>query len=353
MISLTINNVPVLFAQGFSREDSEIILDFVREANHLSTTYRNTVLFIDTPATTHLVDTVHHLKTEGVRVIFRDHHGVAGEPENVRDEQKQKACQKLEQLLGDDCVITFRDLHPACSTLVEVGEFADALAIIADPDADGLTAAMKAAGISYPELDEDAALLDSEPAVQMKGSRISSYLAMGLATLPSYDPERPREREQIQQKLFSDWVEAVQGSEAAMERLKELETRYQEARAVALRLSDSAQKVTEYTVLVDATGNEVFDVGTLNGVLEGQADTRITVLKKDKGPIAALHGIQYSLSVARPFHPQIDLRKLLPSHANSDPANGIISNVSFLLHVSESVWHEFVLPGLKSGVYRT
>ena len=123
------------------------------------------VLFIDTPITGATVEAVGRLKAEGFRVVFRDHHGIDGEPSNGRERKVVAAAAKLSQLLGTDCHIVVRALHPACSTLVTVGEFPDAVAIIADPDADGLTAAMKAAGVSYPGLDDDAVRLDGEPAV--------------------------------------------------------------------------------------------------------------------------------------------------------------------------------------------
>lgn len=352
MITLKLKKVPVLFVQGFSREDTRAIVDFVLEANQMATTFKDTVLFIDTPATPHLVEAVECLKTEGLRVVFRDHHRVSGESNNIRDNQKLKATEKLERLLGDDCLITYRDLHPACSTLVEPGEFADALAIIADPDADGLTAAMKAAGIHYPELDDDAALLDSEPAMQVKGSRISRLLALGLSTLPSYDSARPREREACQQRLFSDWVQAVQGNEEALQRLQETESIYEAAVKVAGELADKARTIAPGTVLVDATESEIFDMGSLTELVERNPDNLILVLVKDRGPIAAHFGVQYSLSVSRQAKDDIDLRRLLPEDVVNDPACGVISNVPFLLHVSEPVWSDYVLPGLKDGKHR-
>src|SRR5581483_10774817 len=107
--------------------------------------------------------------------------GIDGEPSNDREARVVAATGQLSQLLGADCVITVRRLHPACSTLVSVGEFADAIAIVADPDPDGLTAAMKAAGISYAELDDDAAKLDGEPQFQVTGSYLSQLLAKGMA----------------------------------------------------------------------------------------------------------------------------------------------------------------------------
>ena len=89
---------------------------------------------------------MHRLKHEGFRVVFRDHHGIDGKPVNDRDEQVEAATGRLRKLLQDDCLITVRRLHPACSTLVTTGEFANATAIIADPDPDGLTAQYEGRG---------------------------------------------------------------------------------------------------------------------------------------------------------------------------------------------------------------
>ena len=165
MISLTINKVPTLFIKAFNGIDVQMILAFVRNAAVSNSGISNKVLFIDTPITPATVEAVEKLKAERFQVIFRDHHGIDDEPHNDREKRVVKATAKLNQLLGADCHITVRRLHPACSTLVSVGEFSNAIAIIADPDADGLTAAMKAAGISYPELDDDAAKLDGEPTI--------------------------------------------------------------------------------------------------------------------------------------------------------------------------------------------
>ena len=91
MIAFPINNVPTLFAQAFCREDVETIVEFVLDADSLSKTKKETVLFIDTPASPLMVEAILHLKTEGFRVVYRDHHGVSGEALNVRDQQKKKS----------------------------------------------------------------------------------------------------------------------------------------------------------------------------------------------------------------------------------------------------------------------
>ncbi len=343
MISFKINKVPTLFIKAFTAADVRTIIDFVREAGDCATNTSNKVLFIDTPITAHTVEAVEKLKFEGYRVCYRDHHGIDGEPANDRDRQVAFAAKKLAQDLGSDCQITVRRLHPACSTLVEVGEFQDAVAIIADPDADGLTAALKAAGIFYPGLDEDAALLDGEPYLQVTGSPLSQLLAKGVATLPSFDPKDPLRREHAQQALFADWVKAVQKDKQAEIRLNAVVVAYDAAVNVSETLAAGATEVVPGVILADCTEKPVFDPGTLLYLLEQRPGCRVTVLKKGLGPIAAVHGTQYSLAVAKSFQKEINLQKILPTDTKSGPQFGVISNVSFLLHVSENVWADRVL----------
>jgi len=335
-----------LFIKAFTSADVQTILDFVRAAAEEYGGEDNTVLFIDTPITSATVEAVGKLKSENYRVVFRDHHGIDGEPVNDRERQVIAATAKLRQLLEDDCLITVRRLHPACSTLVSVGEFTDAVAIVADPDADGLTGAMKAAGITYAGLDEDAAKLDGEPQFQVTGTAVSQLLAKGIATIPSYDASKPKERDVAHQKLFTDWVKAVAGDAAALKRLEDGAQIYEEAVRVAESLARTATEVAPGVVLVDVCDKPLYDPGTLAALLEAHPDCRISVVKKSLGPIAAVHGTQYSLAVAKAAQNSIDLRKLVPGEAASDPETGVISNVSFLLHVSEEVWTNNVLPGL-------
>jgi hypothetical protein len=346
MISLTINNVPTLFIKAFTQADVQSILEFVRHADSFYSGSGNRVLFIDTPITAATVEAVERLTTERYRVVFRDHHGIDGQPTNDREQKVVAAAARLESLLGDDCRITVRRLYPACSQLVQVGEFADAVAIIADPDADGLTAAMKATGISYEGLDEDAAKLDGEPQCQVTGTPISQLLAKGIATIPSYDATKPKEREIAYQKLFADWLKAVEGDSNALKRLEDRVHVYEDAVHVAHELATTAVVAAPGVFLVDVTGKPLYDPGTLMSLLEQDSRCRVIVMRKSLGPIAALHGIQYSLSVAKRFQNVINLHDLLEPTAKSDPEIGIISNVSFLLHVSEDIWESQVQPRL-------
>lgn len=344
MISLEINKIPTLFIKAFDSADVRTIIEFVRKAasSYAGTSQR--VLFIDTPITSATVEAVSRLQSERFRVVFRDHHGIDGEPLNDRERQVHQATDKLRRMLGEDCLITVRRLHPACSTLVGVGEFADAIAIIADPDPDGLTAAMKAAGISYPELDDDAAKLDGEPQFQVSGSPVSQLLAKGMAVIPSYDPTKANERDSAQQKLFGDWIKAVCGNKAALERLAQRTKEYDEAVRVSKSLAETAELAAPGVLLVNVAHKPLYDPGTLLAILESNPRCRITVLRKSLGPIAAIHGIQYSLSVVKAYQGSISLYDLLPAQIRVDPEAGVISNVSFLLHTSEDVWRNHVLP---------
>lgn len=347
MIKLTINNVPTLFIKAFTQDDIETIMQFVRQAASFHSGSDNTILFIDTPITAATVEAVEKLNRERFKVVFRDHHGIDGEPHNDREKQVVVNLKKLNSILGKNCNVTVRRLHPACSTLVKVGEFEDAVAIIADPDADGLTAAMKAAGVYYEGLDDDAALLDGEPQLQVTGTPISQLLAKGIAVIPSYDASRPKDREIAQQKLFSDWLKAVSGNQAAQDRLQEKVAAYDEAVQVSQELAKTAEFIAPGVVLVDVADKALYDPGTLNALLELDPACRIMVIRKSLGPIAALHGIQYSLAVAKVCQKEINLHDLVPKDAKSDPKLGVISNVSFLLHTNEDVWNKEVLPRLK------
>ena len=347
MISFKINSVPTLFIRGYTSEDTDTILNFVQSAREPGGDSVGKILFIDTPATKPTVSAVRELKSQGYRVYYRDHHGLEREPITESDQKKHSASMELQRCLGEDCLITTRALHPACSTLVAVGEFKDATAIIADPDADGLTAATKASGLFYPELDDDAARLDGEPSLHLTGTPLSCLLAKGIATLPKIDPKNPASRDKFKQQLFANWVLAVQGNADAQEKLQLAAVAYDKGLKVAEELVKAAQEVAPGVVLVDVLNTVEFDEGALTVFMEKIPGSRITVVRKAIGPIAALYGVQYSLAVVKEFQKQIDLQQFLPEGTETGPKAGAISNVSFLLHVSEDNWKQHVFPACK------
>jgi hypothetical protein len=347
LISLTLNNVPILFIKGYTTDDTQTIIDFVYRARQPKGDSTNLVLFIDTPATAPTVEAVKKLKAYGYKVVFRDHHGLDGEPTNDGEQKKKVAAAELHKHLGDDCTITTRALHPACSTLVTAGEFSEAVAIIADPDADGLTAAMKATGLVYPGLDDDAAKLDGEPALQLTGTDMSRLLAKGMASLPKTDPRKPESRDKAKQQLFSLWISAVQGNADAIENLHKSVEHYDGAVKYARELAQTSKEVAPGVVLVDVIDTIGFDEASLTVFLEMRRGCHISVVRKGNGPIAALHGVQYSLAVAKPYQNEINLQNFVPPGAETGPKAGRISNVSFLLHVSQEVWDQEILPALQ------
>lgn len=131
----------VIFSKFFSEIDATTVLAAIPDD-------ANKVLFVDTGATPDLVKLIKALHEKELTVFVRDHH--KGEGRNP------ESAEAIQRILGDRAKIVDRKSAPGCAQLVETGEFADADVIVADPDYDGLVAAMKAQGVSYEGMDDDA-----------------------------------------------------------------------------------------------------------------------------------------------------------------------------------------------------
>jgi len=346
MLSLTIAGVPVLMSKFFKQEDADAMLDAIGNAER--------VVFIDTAATSPLYNLITVLCHRDVRVIIRDHHDVLF-PNNEREEQVKSAAQAIRNLLGDAAIISDRANHPACSTLIEMGEFkGKGTVIVADPDPDGLTATMKAVGNIYPELDADAAILDGARSEQTAEnlSPLALLLCKGLSTLPLYNPQRPQISELAKSMLFNEFSSAVAGSPQAHQALENRVNAYEAAVAVAEaeRLAELAEVLVPGLVMVDTVGAERYDLTTLTNKLVA-LEAKVTVIRKDNGPIAnpslGFGGVQISLAVVKSSQDKINLMGLKPDGVESSPTSGIISNIPVLLHCSEAMWTETVRPGLE------
>lgn len=339
---ITIKNI---FLGGlFSPEDRKAIMSAVAG--------KKRVVFIDTPATEHLLALAQELKEQKIEVVIRDHHDFSA-PASEREQQIASAAEKLRALVGSNATISTRDESAACSLLVREGEFVDSetTAIVADPaGADGLLASLKGIGISYPELDKDAVVLDG-PRSEQKPERLSplgNLLVKGLATLPPYNPKDPAGSEKPKQELFEAFAATIQGDPKARASLEARVKAYETTVSVAKELISKATKPAPKVVLVDTVGSARFDLATLTAGIE--VNVAITVIRKDSGPIAAEHGgVQYSLAVTKKFQQEVNLQNFLPKGFESSPKAGIISNTTFLLHVSEKVWKEIILPALTTG----
>ncbi len=342
MFSLNIGDRPVLFSKFFAASDREAVLAAIPMA-------ARRVVFLDTAATGELVATVATLRERDVEVVVRDHHDAPARS-NPREVAIADAAARVRELCGDRAVISDRKSHPACSTLVEIGEFVgEGTIVVADNDPDGLTVAMKALGVVYDDLDADAAVLDGARSEQTpeRLSPLAMLLCRGLATLPPFNAQRPEISEGAKGKLFATFVEAAEGDIDALQSLEANVKAFEEGVRVAEEIAATATEPAHGVWMVDAVGKGRHDLATLTQRLEARKGCRVTVVRKDQGPIAPKHGgIQISLAVVKAHQAEINLQTLLPAGFVSSPESGIISNTTFLLHLSEQNWNEMVLPAL-------
>jgi hypothetical protein len=214
MFQIQINGTPVVFSKFFGVGDKHSVLASIPDGT-------KRVVFIDTPSTPHLVGTIESLISRGIEVVVRDHHDVPS-PRNPREQEIADAAARTRELVGGNATISNRAAHPACSGLIEIGEFAgEGTVIVADPDPDGLTAAMKAVGVVYDGIDADAAVLDGARSEQTaeRLTPVAVLLVKGMATLPPFNAERPAVSEEAKGKLFAEFAAAATGDTAALESL--------------------------------------------------------------------------------------------------------------------------------------
>ncbi len=342
MIKCDIGSTPVLMVKFFSEADCLAVLAAIAEGT-------KRVVFIDTPSTLHLVNTIESLMSRGIEVVVRDHHDVPS-PRNPREQEIHDAAARTRELVGSNAVISDRTTNPACSGLIEVGEFSgEGTVIVADPDPDGLTATMKAVGVTYPELDADADVLDGGRAGQTadKLSPNAFLFTRAMSTLPPFNAERPQVSEDAKAKLFTDFVAVVQGDSEAHARLQKGVEVYEAGVREAERLAETVTDILPGVAFVDVTDAPRFDLGTLAAKMESRNGVKVTAQRKSQGPIAAkCGGVQISMAVAKAHQAEVNLQELLPTGFVSSPETGIISNTTFLLHVSQEVWDSQVLPAL-------
>jgi hypothetical protein len=340
----------------------------------------SSVVFIDTPATPFMVEAVKSLLNRNCDVMVRDHHDFPT-PSSSREEEIHTAADAVRELIGSNAVISDRVANPACSSLIEAGEFPETVApdclwsgcgcpkaetgncsfpgaehpdcqpeegwwVVADPDPDGLTATMKARGITYPELDSDAAVLDGGRNGQNAEtlSPLGWLLARAMSTLPGFNPARPEALDDAKLELFQQFEQAVCGNSESLELLKGKVAAYEEMVAEATRLATTVTEVAPDVAFCDVREAGRFDLATLSTAMESRG--KITAVLKKDGPISKFHGEQVSLAVRKQDQKDINLQNLLPEGFVSRPESGIISNTNFLLHVSPKVWEEVVLPVL-------
>lgn len=337
MFSLTIRSSLVICSKFFSLTDRDTVLAAIPSN-------ASRVLFVDTGVTPDLASAIQALVEKGVTVHVRDHH--KGEGRNP------EAAEAIEQILGINAKIVDRKSAPGCAQLIELGEFAGTDVIVADPDYDGLLAAMKACGITYQGMDSDAEVFDVRPKQSAETLTKLGWTAVrALSTLPPFNREKPEISENAKKQLFERFVAAASGDSAALGELEKAVSEYEAGVAESERLLAEKMSVPcKGVTMIDSVGAARSDLNTLTKGMEKEG-VFVTVVRKDFGPIAGKpggHGVQYSMSVAQKYQAEIDLRTLVPTGMETSPQAGLLSNVAFLLHCSEKVWNETILPALRT-----
>lgn len=328
MVKFQLGGTTAIFAKAFTEEEgsslaAEIItLDVVGKR----------VVIIDHPPTSGLIPLIEGLIAAGAQVHLRDHH--AGNP---RDERIVARCREL---LGDHARVTTRDENPACSTLVEIGEFSGDI-IVADTDQDGLTASLKAAGVSYAELDSDAAVLDG-PATGKMAENLSPLgfkLVRAWGAIPAFGTPS---RDQVFVQVAESFASAAQGEQTGFEALDLLAVDYERNVVSSKELATKATELFPgFRFLGEIIPHGVrYDPPTLTTELDqGMLVSGRTVAS---GPIGKIFGTQISLARTKGGEKAgINLAELVPSDWGRGPEAGVISNTPFLLHLSPERWEQF------------
>jgi hypothetical protein len=288
------------------------------------------VVIIDHPPTAGLLPLIDGLTAAGAQVHLRDHHA-----DSDRDGATVAA---VRERLGERAVIRTRAEAPACAGLLEAGEFADAI-VIADADQDGVTAALKAIGIEYPELDDDAAVLDGPMSGKTADrlSRLGFCLVRAWGALPGFGAPG---RDKALAELVCAFAEYVRGNKEDGRKLDLMADEYERKVVAASVIAGRIEWLAAGISFLDVRGAHAYDQPTLTGLLDRGA--KVTVLVKGDGPIAKTASAQVSLARTKAGEEAgIDLAALVPADWARGPENGVISNTPFLLHLSPQKWEEF------------
>ena len=220
---------------------------------------------------------------------------------------------------------------------MQVGEFVGDI-IIADADQDGLTAALKAVGVSYPELDSDAAVLDGPHTgkTEQALSSLGFALVRAWGAIPSFGD---RNREAVVTQVATAFAAAVSGDAIGSETLACLAVDYERKVAGAKALAATATMLSPQFRFVSVPKGAEYDPPTLSAEMDRGVFVSGRVVAT--GPIAKTFGAQVSLARTKSGETKVDLSALVPADWPRGPEHGVISNTPFLLHLSPQRWEEF------------
>lgn len=330
-----VDHAKTLFTKVLDENDLQKVMIFL---DKMAAKGCSRVAFLDTPCCQALHMAIDFaVRSLRFQVYLKDHHGIT-EVKSSRDEVILKSAEAIRTLLGPKATIVDRQTAPACSKIIEAGEFPEeTFLIIADGDPDGLTATMKARGLVYSELDHDSAVLDGPHSQRTIGnlSRLGWKIHQVFATV----------NEKNRQSVFEKFLDYVTGDPAAEIFIESTIEEYEAQVNEAERLAQTAEKFTSKIWLVDVTSAKKYDTATLSRLIEANDGCQITVIVKNDGPIGKLFGKQYSIALKNGVQ-GIDFKQILPAGFVSSPEAGLICNTPFLMHCNQEQWQTVVLLAL-------
>lgn len=342
-LSLTLRNTVAVFSKPFKGLEAEI-LEFLKAKNPKK------IVFLDTPPMQGALTAIDQIKEAlpESEIIWRDHHDIKS-PSNERDAEIANIAGQIREKIGENAIIETRKNYPAISLLLSEGEYNSAdTVIIADNDLDGFTGALKASGITYPELDKDAEILDGPRSMQNENtlSEKAWLLTRAMSTLPPFNPSAPHFSISAKEALYKDFIAMIEGNEDAKEKLKSKVKEYEKRVSVSKELLTKVETLCEKVLILDTRGSQAYDLNTIAEQLEKNAI--ISILIKSEGPIAKIHGgTQITVTVSKRFQENFDIRQILPEGFVSSPETGIIANTPFMIHMNEEVWEKYAKENLK------
>lgn len=321
----------IRFCKLKSELDVQYSLSFVRRVSEAGAT----VVLLDIRCSNYLVRLVTILLQEGYEVFVADHHDFPGEPCAPSERELAPASEQLRDLLGERARIATRSQCPCCLQLINVpGEFRSAT-IIADEDADGLTAALYAVGISYGDLLQDAIILDGPTEGKLEASTNGLLLLRTLAI---------GRRDWWTREVFYLWPKAVQGYRSARSKLEARVFKWQKMAETAKRLALSAQEVTPGVLFVDAQTLE-YDLYTLAKIFYEQG-CLLFVVRQKSGPVAkGINAINYRIDALHRGQATVNVREFLPPDYYD---SAIRAQGTFRIWASEERYQNLIWPAVQA-----
>lgn len=298
--------------------------DFLRCA----TLARTRVAFIDLAWTREMRDLANGLIASGHEVvIYMDHHEPSVELSSMPP--------------GVELRLKSRAEAPSCARLMETGEARErgVNLIVHHADLDGILGALKFAGYTYPGLEDDADILDSngdESKLTPAGALIRDAWrsARSVHDLPTYRHGHAygaiTEIGRYVQSACSDVSAANLRALISASDIRQAQTEM----ALGLMVM-----VTPEIALCDTVWTDDFnEKGLSRRMFDAAPGALFAAIRKSRGPLARDGMSQYS--IARRNGCETDLREFFTGA--SGPEHGQIFNVPFLVHVREDRWDGFV-----------